>query len=53
MYCSVATSRAFGNAGCGLCLSRSGFAPSLEEAAEERNDLGLFTVGDIVTTLSE
>jgi len=34
-------------------FSRSGFAPSVEEAAEERNDLGLFTVGDIVTTLSE
>ncbi|WP_423995751.1 DUF234 domain-containing protein [Halorubrum trapanicum] len=34
-------------------FSRSGFASSLEEAAAERDDLGLFTVEDVVATLSE
>ena len=34
-------------------FSRSGFASSLEEAAEERDDLGLFTVDDLVETLSD
>nr|WP_277503509.1 ATP-binding protein [Haladaptatus sp. DYSN1] len=34
-------------------FSRSGFATSLEEAAEEREDLGLFIVDDVVETLSE
>jgi len=33
-------------------FSRSGFASSLEEAAEERDDLGLFTVEDVVEALS-
>ena len=34
-------------------FSRSGFASSLEEAAEERDDLGLFTVDHVVETLSD
>jgi hypothetical protein len=34
-------------------FSRSGFASSLEEAADERDNLGLFTVEDVVETLSE
>jgi AAA+ ATPase superfamily predicted ATPase len=33
-------------------FSRSGFKPSVEEAAAERNDLRLFTVEDIVEALS-
>ncbi|RQG95351.1 ATP-binding protein [Natrarchaeobius chitinivorans] len=32
-------------------FSRSGFTPAVEEAAEERDDLRLFTVDDVVTAL--
>ncbi|MFC7076850.1 ATP-binding protein [Haloarcula halophila] len=34
-------------------FSRSGFNPSVEEAATDRDDLRLFSVGDVVTALSE
>jgi AAA+ ATPase superfamily predicted ATPase len=34
-------------------FSRSGFKPSVEETANERNDLRLFTVDDVVTALTE
>ncbi|WP_135829794.1 ATP-binding protein [Halorussus halobius] len=33
-------------------FSRSGFKPSVEEAAEEREDLRLFTVGDVIEALN-
>ncbi len=33
-------------------FSRSGFTPAVEEAAEERDDLRLFAVEDVVTALS-
>ena len=33
-------------------FSRSGFKPSVEEAADERDDLRLFTVTDVVTALT-
>ena len=33
-------------------FSRSGFKPSVEEAAEERDDLRLFTVEDVVTAMN-
>lgn len=36
---------------CAL-FSRSGFKPSVEEAAAERDDLRLITVADIVEALS-
>lgn len=36
-----------------VLFSRSGFASSVGDAAEERDDLGLFTVDDLVETLSE
>jgi AAA+ ATPase superfamily predicted ATPase len=34
-------------------FSRSGFKPSVEETANERGDLQLFTVDDVVTALTE